>query len=335
NGTASVTFQGLAADVTAALNGLSYQGTANFNGNDSLSIQANDGSATSNSAIGITVSAVEDGPQLVANSITVPEGNTPAAVTLQTSDLQVTDAESGAADLTYSLVSLPADGTLRVNGATATLTTTFTQADIDGGNVTYTHNGAENPTDSLTFDVTDGAGQALGNTVLTINVTAANDPLVEVAVVDTVVTENQAVTIGTANLDHSDVDTADGSLIYTITAGSVLTEGTLSAGGVSVAIGDTFTQAQIDANQVIFTHNGADTVATQRVNFSVTDGTTINTGTLNIAVTPVNDNPSVSSPGLTVTEGGSSAFASTNLNIADPDSPNEQIIYKSESLPTN
>jgi hypothetical protein len=335
NGTGSVTFEGLAADVTTALNGLSYQGTANFNGADSLSIQANDGTATSSSAIGITVSAVEDGPQLVANSITVTEGNTPSAVTLQTSHLQVTDAESGANDLTYSLVSLPSDGTLRVNGATATLTTTFTQADIDSGRVTYTHNGAENTTDSLTFNVTDGAAQKLGDTTFTINVTAVNDPLVEVSVADTVVIEGQAVTIGTVNLDHSDVDTADSSLVYTVTAGSVLSEGTLTAGGVAIGIGGTFTQAQINANQVIFTHSGTETTATQKINFSVSDGTTTNTGTVNIAVTPVNDDPAVSTPGLTVGEGGTAAFASTNLNITDPDSSNEQIIYKIESLPTN
>lgn len=335
NGTNSVTFQGLAADVTTALNGLIYQGTANFNGTDSLSVQANDGTATSNSAIGITVTAVEDGPQLVANSMTVAEGNTPSAVTLQTSDLQVTDAESGAADLTYSLVSLPSDGTLRVNGAAATLTTTFTQADIASGNVTYTHNGAENATDSLTFDVTDGAAQKLGTTTFTINVNAVNDALVEVAVVDGAVIESQALVIGESLLDHSDVDTADTSLVYTITAGSVLGEGTLTVNGATVGVGGTFTQAQINANQVVYTHTGGEPATAQNLSFSVTDGTTTNTGTVNIAVTPLNDTPTPSVNGLTLTEGTSSSFAAINVNVVDPDSSDEQIIYKIESLPTN
>lgn len=335
NGTNSVTFQGLATDVTTALNGLTYQGSANFNGADSLSIQANDGTATSNSAIGITVSAVEDGPQLVANSMTVDEGNTPTAVTLQNSDLQVTDAESAAANLTYSLVSLPSDGTLRVNGATATLATTFTQADIAAGNVTYTHNGAENATDSLTFNVTDGAGQTLGNTAFTINVNAVNDPLEQVAVENGTVIEGQALVIGESLLDHNDIDTADTSLVYTVTAGSVLAEGSLTVNGVVATVGSTFTQAQINANQVVYTHAGGEPATAQNLSFSVTDGTTTNTGTVNIAVTPLNDTPTPSVNGLTLVEGTTAAFAAVNVTIVDPDSSNEQIIYKIESLPTN
>ncbi|MDZ7712867.1 MAG: Ig-like domain-containing protein [Rhodovibrio sp.] len=70
DGTGSVTATGTLADLNAALAGLAYTPAADFNGADSLSIgvddQGNSGgaAATDNSAVAITVNAVNDAPSL-------------------------------------------------------------------------------------------------------------------------------------------------------------------------------------------------------------------------------------------------------------------------------
>ena len=46
NGTASVTLAGTAAQINAALAGLTYTGNPDFNGGDTLTVATNDGTAT-------------------------------------------------------------------------------------------------------------------------------------------------------------------------------------------------------------------------------------------------------------------------------------------------
>ena len=64
NGTASVTITGTAAQINAALVGLTYTGNLNFNGADTLTVATNDGTATDTDTIAITVNAVNDAPVL-------------------------------------------------------------------------------------------------------------------------------------------------------------------------------------------------------------------------------------------------------------------------------
>lgn len=65
--------------------------------------------------------------------------------------LAITDEDQTAVSITYTLTAAPANGTLYNNGAALNTTTnkTFTQADINSGKITYTHNGSETTTDSL------------------------------------------------------------------------------------------------------------------------------------------------------------------------------------------
>ncbi|MBW4497184.1 MAG: VCBS repeat-containing protein, partial [Oscillatoria princeps RMCB-10] len=113
-------------------------------------------------------------PTIAANAgLTVAEGA--AAQTIANTALNVTDAEQAAAQLTYTVTALPAQGTLLLNGTAMAVSGTFTQADIDAGNITYTHNGSETTSDSFTFTVADGAGGTVTATTFNITVTPAND----------------------------------------------------------------------------------------------------------------------------------------------------------------
>ena len=79
NGTASVTITGTAAQINAALVGLTYTGNPDFNGADTLTVATSDGAATDTDTIAITVNAVNDAPintvpaaQSVAEDTTLP-----------------------------------------------------------------------------------------------------------------------------------------------------------------------------------------------------------------------------------------------------------------------
>ena len=62
NGTAAVTLSGSAAQINAALAGLSYTGNLNFNGSDTLTVTTGDGTAQDIDTVAITVNPVNDAP---------------------------------------------------------------------------------------------------------------------------------------------------------------------------------------------------------------------------------------------------------------------------------
>ncbi|MEX2140303.1 MAG: cadherin-like domain-containing protein [Pirellulales bacterium] len=88
------------------------------------------------------------------NGSTVAQGGTDV---ITSAELDTTDADTPDTALVYTVTTAPANGTVRLNGTT---TTTFTQANINAGLVTYVHNGSNTLTDSFTFTVTDGTSTA-------------------------------------------------------------------------------------------------------------------------------------------------------------------------------
>jgi hypothetical protein len=96
-------------------------------------------------------------------------------VAIDASRLGVTDAESGAAQLVYSVAAGPGHGFLALTSAPSVAVSTFTQEDIDNNRLVYVNDGAEAATDSFSFTVSDGAGGSLGATTFAISVNPIND----------------------------------------------------------------------------------------------------------------------------------------------------------------
>ena len=100
NGSASVTITGTAAQINAALAGLTYTGNLNFNGGDTLTVATNDGTATDTDLIAITVTPVNDAP---VN--TVPGAQSVAEDTiLPIAGVSVADIDSSALTTTLNRV---------------------------------------------------------------------------------------------------------------------------------------------------------------------------------------------------------------------------------------
>ncbi|MCI0462753.1 MAG: tandem-95 repeat protein, partial [Gemmataceae bacterium] len=121
----------------------------------------------------VNVSAVNDAPTLVTNAgATVAEG---ASVAISAAQLQATDVDNSAAQLTYAVTVSPANGQLELATTPGVAVTTFTQADIDNSRLVYVHNGSETTGDSFTFRVLDGAGGGTGPGTFAIGVASVND----------------------------------------------------------------------------------------------------------------------------------------------------------------
>src|SRR5207244_4036075 len=117
----------------------SYTPAANYNGADSFTYKANDGTATTSEATrSISISAVNDAPVAVNDSFTTPEDT--AAVVLAPGVLgNDTDVDGDA--LTAILVSNPSHGTVTLNA---------------NGSLTYTPATNYNGADSFTYKANDG-----------------------------------------------------------------------------------------------------------------------------------------------------------------------------------
>jgi hypothetical protein len=100
------------------------------------------------------------------NVLTVPQG---LSATVTAAHLQAQG--SPANGIVFTLLALPANGTLLLNGSALALGGTFTQADIDAGNLSYQHDGSMTTADQFTFDLLDASGLWLHAEVFLINIT--------------------------------------------------------------------------------------------------------------------------------------------------------------------
>lgn len=86
---------------------------------------------------------------------------------ITTAQLRVTDADTAAANLVYTLDGTPALGDIKFNGKSLAPGATFTQADIDAGRVAYAHRaGAAAGVDAFAFMTRDERGVTVSGTFM-------------------------------------------------------------------------------------------------------------------------------------------------------------------------
>ncbi|HEY5422455.1 MAG TPA: Ig-like domain-containing protein, partial [Ilumatobacteraceae bacterium] len=182
---------------------LTYTPDPNFNGPDSFTFTASDGSATSTPAtVSITVTPVNDVPTANAASVSTAE-DTSVPVTLSGTDV---DGDP----LTFAIVASPTHGSLSGSGADRT----------------YTPAANFNGSDSFTFTVSDGSATSSSATV-SITVTPVNDAPVANAVTAA------AVTAQPTPITLSGTDVEGDSLTYVIVTPPA--HGTLTGAAPTVA----------------------------------------------------------------------------------------------------
>ena len=203
-------------------------------------------------AFTLQITDVNEAPTIDASSDLTASGDEDTVIT---GDIDASDPDGDALTYTLDPMNGPANGTVTV--------------DAESGAYRYTPNGDFNGSDSFAVLVSDGSL----TTSATVDVTV--DPVNDapVAMDGTEATdEDEAVVIDVAPL-ISDVEDADGDL--TVTASVPAAQGTVSVAGTQI----TFTPAG--------DFNGDATIS-----YTVTDTDGLSdTGTIDVAVAPVNDDP--------------------------------------------
>ncbi|MFN3686894.1 cadherin-like domain-containing protein [Salinarimonas sp.] len=169
---------------------------------------------------------------------------------------------------------------------------------------------------TLTFTVRDAAGLESTVAERSIVLVANALPVVTIGTLPSVA-EGGSVILTPAIVTATDVETTDpAQLVFTITA---LSNGIVRLDGTALAVGGTFTQADVNAGRVTYLHDASETT-TGGFSFTVRDADNGTSGaqTLAFAITPVNDAPTISVAGvLTAPEDVPTALV--GISFADPD----------------
>ena len=181
----------------------------------------------------VTFTNVNDAPVAVADVGTLAEGGT-LVLDLAGND---TDADDGLDLASIVIVTAPSHGTVTVNA---------------NGTVEYVHDGSESTTDGFTYTIEDASGAVSNVAGVTLTVTAVNDAP---ALVNNALTleEGETVTLDAADLSATDVDTADSTLMFTV---SNLSGGQFEEASGSGTPVTSFTQQQVIDGQIRFVHDG-------------------------------------------------------------------------------
>lgn len=245
--------------VTISTNGrLIYRPAANYNGPDSFTYEACDGSgACAAATVNITVTPVNDPPQAVTDSYNTPEGVTLTVTTAAGVLTNDRDVDNGT--LTATLISNVSNGTLTLNA---------------NGSFTYTPAPYFNGVDVFRYRVCDNGNPVLcDSTTVNISVTAVNDTAT--AVNDSYTTpEDITLNILAPGVLGNDTDPDNDPLTATI-----LTQP--QHGSITQRADGSFAYTPVS------NYNGTDSYTYRACDPSGACAT----ATVNITITPVNDPP--------------------------------------------
>jgi VCBS repeat-containing protein len=363
NGSGSMVIEGTLAEVNAAVATLTYQGNANFNGNDTITVTVNDkgntgtdpgntadaNSEEASATIGVTVSPVNDTP-----TIATPAGQTVNEDTnLVVSGVTFADLDSAGDDVTATLS--VTNGILTINGPTAPLTTATgsgtgsvtlvgSVAEINAAIAGMTYRGNLNfhGSDTLALTINDGGNNGsdpgltggINNEVASANVGITVSPVNDAPTISTPVSvttpEDTQITIDlTTNAADIDGGTGVGDATiatYTVQTLPSATQGVLflADGSTQVIAGNPLTPTQ--AAGIVFkpTSNFNGGPFTFTYITTDSDGASSATATGAITVTPVNDTPTIATPATQAINEDTNLVVS-GVTFADLDSATDDV----------
>ena len=359
NGFASVVFTSVPTNGTLALNGtpvtegriilatalgnLVYTPNADVNGigADRFTFQVRDDGGTDNNGentdptpnvITIDITPVNDAPSSTDAAVTVVE-DTPRVFSV--ADFGFTDPNDAPANALANVIitTLPASGTLTLNGVAVTASQAIAAGDIGGLVYTPATNVNGPAAASFTFQVQDDGGTANGGVdidptrnTITIDITPVNDAPASTDATVTVV-EDTPRTFSAADFGFIDPNDAPANALANVIITTLPASGTLTLGGVAVTAGQAIAAA--DIGSLIYTPAAdANGTGVDSFTFQVQDdGSTANGGqdtaptpnTLTIDITPVNDAPTIAGPAEPISVPPAGIVTLTDLVIGDVD----------------
>jgi hypothetical protein len=242
NGTATLTYSGTLASLNAALDGLSFLPTTNFNGAATITITSNDGESSDTDIINITVTPEAVPPTVTA--ISLPTGSTAGGTSVTITGTGFTGATGvtigGTAATSVNVVSdtsITCTTPAHLAGAASVIVTT--PGGSNGANTLYMY---VTPTPTITSVTGPTAGSYKADTTLsfTVNFSAA---------VTVTGTPQLPLTIGSTARNATYASGSPGTALvftYTVQAGDTDTDGIASASPL-VLNGGTIKNGSTDA----------------------------------------------------------------------------------------
>ncbi|MGB3510616.1 MAG: Ig-like domain-containing protein, partial [Microcoleaceae cyanobacterium] len=286
-------FNGLAVTTSQIINAaqisqLTYRPDPNDNGDNyaNFRVRLNDGTSDSNGAtVTINVNPVNDPPTAVDNSIRVAADSSQQ---FQASDFGYSDIDGDPQD-SLTITQIPTVGNLTLNGTAVTAGDTIPTNQIDQLEYTPDPNSTGNNLSEIKFTLSDGQADSVEHTI-NINVGPKTTDTAPTAA-DSNITLNEDNTYQFATPDFNYQD-ADGDPLNSIIITQIPTVGQLQLNNQPVADGDSISRTDISNLTYIPNHNEFGSNYSN-LQFQVNDGQldSQQTYTLNINVTPVNDDP--------------------------------------------
>ncbi|MCC6207032.1 MAG: tandem-95 repeat protein [Gammaproteobacteria bacterium] len=241
---------------------ITYTPAANYSGTDSFNYTVNDGTASANATVTITVRPANTAPVASndAVSITLDSSNNPLDVLANDTDADVVDALT----ITQATITTPLAG-----GGTVT---------INGGNdgLIYTPAPAATGTEVITYTISDGTA----TDTATVTLTVGNSAPVATADTYNVLTDSSGNTLDVLAND-SDADAPLQTLTISAADATSLQGGTVTNNGGNL----TYTPVPLFSGGDSFNYTVSDGVTTASTTVTVTVGANAAPGPLDDAVT--------------------------------------------------
>lgn len=302
---------------------------------DSFDVTLTDGKySVVKTAMVLIVSVDDETPRMLINDgLEVEIGETKA---ITSKSLKATDLDSEDSALAYIVRFGPGQGLLQRKGPSGaleniTLSSNFTQAEVDAGLVFYTHSGQEGVRDLIKFDVTDGVNPLIDR-YFYVSIGSMDMVFPDVLSRGVSLREGGRVTLTTDLLSTSDLNSPDEHLAFTITRAPVRghLECTDSPG---MPIGS-FTQLQLAGSKIYYIHTSDDEVKMDSFEFEVTDGFNPIFRTFRVSIVDVdNKKPVVTVNGLVVVEGQMKLITPFELTAEDQDTEERLLRFSVTQLP--
>ncbi len=289
-----------------------------------------DGGRLRKQTFALAIIPVNDIPEVVVSGeLSVHEG---AETLISANDLRVSDAESDANEIIFTITEFPSNGKLKIDGRALDTEAAFSQDDINLGKLSYEHNGSETNSDAFKYGVADGDGARVAGNELAITVAPLNDLPTLVRNKTLTLDEGKARDLSDSRLHVTDVDNSPDELVFIITRAPA--HGMLShEQSGDLARGGAFTQADLDNDRIRYQHDGSETTR-DRFDFDVNDGAggEIKDQTFQVKVNPVNDLPVLAKNSrTTLDEGDTKTISDSRLQVTDAESDAKDIVFTLES----
>ncbi|XP_061595611.1 FRAS1-related extracellular matrix protein 2-like [Cololabis saira] len=277
----------------------------------------------------IIIPANDEKPEIFLREIVVMEGMN---IVIDTVIVNGADADIPAEELTFIISRHPKHGAILNQRSTGSvLVTNFTLEEIrEASSIIYEHDDSETTEDSFDVILTDGTYSVQKTAIVLI--IPVDDETPRLTINDGLEVEiGETKEINNKVLKATDLDSDDSTLTYIIRFGpgqGVLHRQTPSGSLENITLGMNFTQAEVDAGLVLYSHSGQEGIR-DLVKFDVTDG-----------INPLIDRyfyitvggidrvfPDVVSKGVSLREGGRVTLSTDLLSTTDLNSPDENLVF--------